>query len=107
MAGSNPVVAINDESFNTVIVDGLNGYLFETKLQYKKAVEKLIQDPKKLKQFSKQARINADTYSSKYFGERVLDVYNIAINNSAYNTEKKTIKNGFLKTVKGVIKWKK
>lgn len=107
MAGSNPVVAINDESFNTVIVDGLNGYLFETKQQYKKAVEQLIEDPKKLKQFSKQARINADTYSSKYFGERVLDVYNMAIKNSSYNTEEKTIKNGFLKTVKGVIKWKK
>jgi 1,2-diacylglycerol 3-alpha-glucosyltransferase len=107
MAASLPVVAVNDESFNTVIVDGLNGHLFESKLQYKKQVESFINNPSKLKQFSKQARINADTYSSKYFGERVLDVYKTAIGYDKDSNQKKTIKNGFTHTVKGVFKWKK
>ena len=106
MAASLPVVAVNDESFNTVIVDGLNGHLFETKHQYKKYVESFINEPSKLKQFSKQARINADTYSSKYFGERVLDVYKAAIGQD-FDGKDKTIKNGFIHTVKGVFKWKK
>ena len=106
MAASLPVVAVNDESFNTVIVDGLNGHLFETKHQYKKYVESFINEPSKLKQFSKQARINADTYSSKYFGERVLDVYKVAIGQN-FDGKDKTIKNGFIHTVKGVFKWKK
>lgn len=105
MAASLPVVAVNDESFNTVIVDGLNGHLFETKHQYKKYVESFINEPSKLKQFSKQARINADTYSSKYFGERVLDVYKAAIGQD-FDGKDKTIKNGFIHTVKGVFKWK-
>lgn len=106
MAASLPVVAVNDESFNTVIVDGLNGHLFESKLQYKKYVESFINEPSKLKQFSKQARINADMYSSKYFGERVLDVYKTAIGHD-FDGKDKTIKNGFIHTVKGVFKWKK
>ena len=34
-----------------------------------------------IKKMGKQARINAESHSSKYFAERVLDVYNIAIKN--------------------------
>ena len=75
-----PVVAVDDESFRNVIIDGLNGHLFDTKKEYKKYVKSFIDEPSKLQQFSKQARINADTYSSKYFAERVLDVYRLAIN---------------------------
>lgn len=107
MAASLPVVAINDESFNTVVVNDLNGYLFETKKEYKKAVSKFVDEPSKLKHFKIQARINADTYSSKYFAERVLDVYNVAIDKENSSNTEKTIKNGFKKTVKGVLKWKK
>ena len=107
MAASLPVVAVNDESFNTVVVNDLNGYLFENKKQYKEAVSKFIDEPSKLKHFREQARINAETYSSKYFGERVLDVYKsaIKIENSEYT--KKSIESGFKKTVKGVFTWKK
>ncbi len=107
MAASLPVVAVNDESFRNVVVEGLNGYLFETKREFKDFVESFINEPSKLKQFSHQARINADTYSSKYFGERVLDVYSKAIENNGTKNEKKNVKSGFKKTVKGVLKWKK
>lgn len=105
MAASLPVVAVDDESFRTVVVEGLNGELFDTKGEYKKYVESFINDPVKLKRFSKQARINADQYSSKYFAERVLDVYEDAIINVSGNEKKdKTIMNGFKETVKRTIK---
>lgn len=45
-----PVVAVNDAA---LVVDGLNGYLFETK-EYGEYVESFINDPIKLKKFSKQ-----------------------------------------------------
>lgn len=105
MAASLPVVAVDDESFRTVVVEGLNGELFDTKGEYKKYVESFINDPVKLKRFSKQARINADQYSSKYFAERVLDVYEDAISNVSGSEKKdKTIMNGFKETVKRTIK---
>ena len=105
MAASLPVVAVDDESFRTVVVEGLNGELFDTKGEYKKYDESFINDPVKLKRFSKQARINADQYSSKYFAERVLDVYEDAISNVSGNEKKdKTIMNGFKETVKRTIK---
>ena len=106
MAASLPVVAVDDESFRNVIIDGLNGHLFDTKKEYKKYVKSFIAEPSKLQQFSKQARINADTYSSKYFAERVLDVYRLAINGET-SEEKNSVKNGFKATLKGIFKWKK
>ena len=106
MAASLPVVAVDDESFRNVIIDGLNGHLFDTKKEYRKYVKSFIDEPSKLQQFSKQARINADTYSSKYFAERVLDVYRLAINGET-SEEKNSVKNGFKATLKGIFKWKK
>lgn len=106
MAASLPVVAVDDESFRNVIIDGLNGHLFDTKKEYKKYVKSFIDEPSKLQQFSKQARINADTYSSKYFAERVLDVYRLAINGET-SEEKNSVKDGFKATLKGIFKWKK
>lgn len=106
MAASLPVVAVDDESFRNVIIDGLNGHLFDTKKEYKKYVKSFIDEPSKLQQFSKQARINADTYSSKYFAERVLDVYRLAIGGET-SEEKNSVKNGFKATLKGIFKWKK
>lgn len=104
MAASLPVIAINDESFRNVIVNDLNGYLFDTKKQYKQYVASFINDKEKLNRFSNQARINAEQYSSKYFAERVLDVYNIAIKDNPDNTNKKTIVNGFNHTLKETLK---
>ena len=104
MAASLPVIAVDDESFRNVIVDGLNGHLFDTKKEYKQFVASFINDSTKLKQFSKQARINAEQYSSKYFAERVLDVYNIAIKENPDNTNKKTIVSGFNHTIRQTLK---
>ncbi len=85
MSASVPVICIFDESFKDTVIDGLNGYFFKNKRQYKKQVEDLIENPNIVKKMGIQARINAESYSSKYFAERVLDVYKtaIGINNSS------------------------
>ena len=93
-AGITPV-CIKDESFEDVIIDDLNGKLFKTKSEYIKIIKELYENPKELSQFSKQARLNAEAYSSKYYAERVLDVYNLVINNK---------KKGFFKNVIDNIK---
>ena len=79
MAASKPVLAVDDDAFQMVIVNDLNGYLFANKRQYKKLVRNLMEDKNKLDYLSKQARITAESHSSKYFAEKVLDVYKTAL----------------------------
>lgn len=81
MAASLPVVCINDESFKNTVINDLNGLLFNNRREYKKAITTLYKDRKLLKRLSNQARIAAESHSSKYFAEQILDVYKIAIKN--------------------------
>ena len=78
MAGGIAPVCIKDESFINVVIDGLNGKIFTNNEEYLKCMKDLIDNPKTLQQLSKQARLNAEGYSSKYYAERVLDVYKTA-----------------------------
>ena len=79
MASSLPVVAADDESFKEIIVDDLNGYLFKNKKQYRKIIEDLIKNKEKAAFLSKQARISSESYSSKYFAQKILKVYEYAL----------------------------
>ena len=81
-AASLPPICINDESFTNVVIDDLNGKIFNTKKEYIKIIENLILDKQTLKRLSNQARVSSETYSSKYYASRVLDVYKKAIENS-------------------------
>lgn len=81
MAASLPVICINDESFTDTVIDNLNGKIFENRKEYKKCVISLYKDRNLLRQLSKQARISAETHSSRYFAEQILEVYKIAIKN--------------------------
>ena len=81
MAASLPVVCMNDESFNNVVINGLNGKLFNNRREYKSAITNLITDEKQLHVMSKQARISSETHSLKYYAEQILDVYKSAIGN--------------------------
>ncbi len=81
MAASLPVVCINDESFVGTVIDDLNGIIFNNRREYKKAIVSLYKDRELLKRLSNQARIAAESHSSKYFAEQILDVYKIAIKN--------------------------
>ncbi len=97
MAASLPVVCVDDESFRDVVVDGLNGYLFKTKRQYRTCMETLIQNKETLFHMQNQARITADEHSLKYYAEKVLDVYHSAL--EAKRSEKR-----FIDKVKDVVK---
>lgn len=98
MAASIPVLAVDDEAFRMVVVNGLNGYLFDNKRKYKKLVRSLMEDPKQLTNMSKQARITADAHSAKYFAEKVLDVYKTALGDRVMR------KQGFMTRFKASLK---
>jgi 1,2-diacylglycerol 3-alpha-glucosyltransferase len=79
MSAGLPVVALDDEAFRSVVIDGLTGYLFKNKKDYLNVMFKLFQDKKLRENMGNQGRINSETYSSKYFAERVLSVYRCAL----------------------------
>lgn len=79
LAAEVPVVCADDDSFKIVIIDDLNGKLFKNKKEYVKITTNLIGNKEKLARMGKQARISAEPYSSKYFAEQVLKVYETAI----------------------------
>ena len=99
MAAGMPVVALDDDAFRNVVIDGLTGYLFKNKKDYLNVIYKLFQDKKTMKKMGNQARINAETYSSKYFAERVLSVYKLALkgrkkNKTFFSRLKNIVKKG-------------
>lgn len=81
MASSVPPVCINDDSFTSTIVDGLNGRIFKNKKEFKNIIIELKNDNLKLHRMKRQARINSEIYSSSHFAESILNVYKYALNN--------------------------
>ena len=79
MASEVTPICIEDESFQNTVIHDLNGKLFKSKKGCKKAIEELYNDHELNQKLSKQARINVDRYSSKYFAESVLKVYQYAL----------------------------
>lgn len=79
MAASLPVIAINDEAFTGTVINNLNGLIFRNRREYKKQIIKIFEDKSLRQKLSSQARLSAETHSSKYFAEQILDVYRIAI----------------------------
>ncbi|MBQ6404928.1 MAG: glycosyltransferase [Bacilli bacterium] len=79
MASNVVPVCMRDEAFSSMVTEELDGLFFETEKEYIDHIIRLYNNPKELEKFDKQARIQAETYSSKYYGERVLEVYNRAI----------------------------
>ena len=85
MASSVAPVCIDDESFRNTVVDELNGKIFKDEKEYVDIILELSKDSKKLGMLQKQARLNAEIHSSKYYGERVADVYKHAIEHKKYD----------------------
>ena len=79
MASNVVPVCMKDEAFESMITDDLNGILFTNNKGYEEAIYRLYDNPDELDRFNNQARIQAETYSSKYYADRVLAVYNRAI----------------------------
>lgn len=105
VASSLPIVAINDESYEDSVINNLNGFIFKKDEEYVDDVLKLYKDKKTYERFSHQSKILSRTMSSDYFAERVLLVYEDAINNykkhnNLFNRIKSKLEGRF-------IKWKK
>lgn len=98
MAASVAPICIDDESFRNTVVDGYNGEIFKDEKEYIEAVTDLKADRKKLEMLQKQARLNAEIHSSRYYGERVAAVYKHAIDNKKYDNY------GFIGKLVGRIK---
>lgn len=97
MAASMPVVCIDDDSFKIAVVDDLNGRFFKSKKEYIKIVDKLLENPKEMRRLGNQARVSSEFHSAKYFADKVLAVYEIAIANKSKNYK-------LLNKVKTVVK---
>ena len=85
LAASLPIVVIDDESFKTAIEDGLNGFIFKNKKEYNKIMLKLMEDNELVETIKVQAKNSAEKHSDKYFADRILAVYNMAIEKSGRN----------------------
>lgn len=81
MSASLPVVCIDDESFNNTVIDNLNGMIFNNDKQYIDIITKLYNDEKILNRLKSGALNSSQMHTVKYFAERVLDVYKLAIKN--------------------------
>lgn len=99
MAAGIPVVAYDDEAFNTVIKEGVDGYLFSDKKKYKDSITKLINNKELRIKMGAEALIKSNEYSSKNYAEKVLEIYKLALNGRSTNT-----KRGFFKKAKDVFK---
>jgi len=99
MAASLPVVALDDESFRNTVIDGLTGYLFKNKKEYLNRINELVNDESIRLKMGSQSRINSETYSSKYFAERVLTVYKLALKGRPLKRDK-----SFVARLKNTVK---
>ena len=99
MAASLPVVALDDDSFRNVVINDLTGYLFKDEKEYLNKMNKLLSDKKLRENMGNQARINAEPYSSKYFAERVLSVYKLALKGRPLKKDK-----SFITRLKNTVK---
>jgi len=79
MASNVVPLCMNDEAFISMVTDELNGLFFENNEEYEKQVLRLYENRDELAWFNKQARIQAEHYGPKPYGERVLEVYRRAI----------------------------
>jgi 1,2-diacylglycerol 3-alpha-glucosyltransferase len=82
MAAEKIPICINDDAFNKVVINGLNGYLFNDPKECEKIIKDVYynQDNKNDK-LKNQARITAEENSSKTYATNALRVYRHAIRN--------------------------
>ncbi len=79
MSASVVPLCINDDAFSQTVIDGLNGRIFETEEDLINIIQELYHNNKERQYLSRQAKISTQKFSTKYFGEAVLDVYRRAI----------------------------
>ena len=79
MASGITPLCIDDDSFKGTVVDELNGRIFKTQEDYCNQVFELYENNTLRQKYNRQARLQAEHCSSKFYAERVLEVYKRAI----------------------------
>lgn len=79
MSASLPVVCIDDDSFKIAVIDGYNGLFFKNKKEYIKSIIDLYENKNKYLTMSKQALLSSKQFSIKFYGQKIMEVYNKAI----------------------------
>ena len=87
MASELVPICIKDEAFESMVTDELNAIIFRTDEEYINAIERIYKNKKEYQQLSNQARIQAEQYSSKFYAEKVLNVYKRAIKSKKEETK--------------------
>ena len=103
MAANTVPVCMRDEAFQSMVTDELNGLFFETEEEYQNQILSLYKDKEKLEYLNKQARIQAEHYSSKNYADRAIEVYERAIKEKKEEGRYGIISK-IIKTIKGVFK---
>ena len=103
MAANTVPVCMRDEAFQSMVTDELNGLFFETEEEYQNQILSLYKDNEKLEYLNKQARIQAEHYSSKNYADRAIEVYERAIKEKKEEGRYGIISK-IIKTIKGVFK---
>ena len=98
MAASLPVICMNDDSFKIAVIEDYNGLFFNNKKEYMKDVLTLYNDKSKYLTMSKQALSSSKQFSVKFYGQKILEVYNKAID---------SYKVPIIKKLKNIIKKEK
>lgn len=70
-----PVICPNDEAFSKIVVQGVNGYLYDNDEQLLDKIIQLSQNPKIVKELSINASSCSKLYSSDQFSDNVLKEY--------------------------------
>ncbi|MBQ1496596.1 MAG: glycosyltransferase [Bacilli bacterium] len=96
MASSLPVLAIKDDSFVDAVINGKNGYLFNSDIEYQDYLYKIYKDKNLYNELSKNSMELSKKHSMEEFGKRVYEVY---LNTIKEYNDKKIINN-----IKEVIK---
>jgi len=104
MAANTIPVCMRDEAFQSMVTEDLNGLFFETEEEYQEKILFLYENKKELEKFDKQARIQAEHYSSKSYADRVLEVYQRAIKEKQ-SENRYGILSKIIKKVKEIWKW--
>ena len=100
MASGIPAIARYDKNLENVIIDGVNGYFFKETNELVAILLKMMSSD--YSNMAKEAYLNAMQFSSEVFYEKVLSVYQRAINLKHYTYTVKSIypiKNGINEVV--------
>ena len=81
MSASLPVICIDDDSFKETVNHRVNGLVFKEKKGYIRCVLEISSNEKLYNKLKKQAKDSSNMHSIKFFADKVIEVYNIAIKN--------------------------